>query len=55
MVHEIVRSIITITEELEYIPTLQILVNQINCAAHKCIMKVTLKFLTYAYSSKKYK
>ena len=42
MVHEIVRSIITIKEELEYIPTLQILVNQIKCAARKFIIKVTL-------------
>ena len=36
MVHEIERSIISITEELEYISTSQILVNQINFAAHKC-------------------
>ena len=43
MVHEIVCSIITIMEELEYIPILQILVNQINSAAHKCIINVTLK------------
>ena len=45
MVHEIVYYIITITEALEYIPTLQILVNQINCAAHKYIIKVTLKLV----------
>ena len=45
MVHEIVPSIISIKEELEYISTLHILMNQINCAAHKYIIKVTLKLV----------
>ena len=48
MVHEIVYYIFTITEELEYIPTLQILVKEINCAAHKRIIKVTLKFFKWS-------
>ena len=45
MVHKIVCSIIIITEELEYIPTLQILMNRKNCAVHKCTMKVVLKLV----------
>ena len=43
MVHKIVCSIIIVTEELEYIPTWQILMNHINCAFDKCTMKVILK------------
>ena len=47
MVHEIVCSIITVMEALECIPTLQILVTQLNCAAHKCTIKVTLKMVIW--------
>ena len=47
MVHDIVFFIITITEELEHIPILQILVNQINGAAHKWIIKATLKLVIW--------
>ena len=49
MLHEIACSFITITEELEYIPTLQILVNQINCAAHKRIINVILKLIIRSF------
>ena len=48
MVHKIVLSIIIITEELEYIPTLQILMIYKNFAADKySIMKETLKSVTW--------